>query len=220
MGATIGNLFGEWFHLGWKNSRVLLAAARGRGSRRPSTRRSPGRYSCWRIDPGVRASHRDSAIGASATAISVSQAILGTAPDFHVGKLAVVGAEVTPLFFLFGVIAGGAAALYCEALLGVMSLAQSLDRRRVGLYARSPERWSARWRGWRRILSAARRDNSIHLLGTQPLAALLFVFFFRFAFGAVSTPQRRPGNIRANARFGRAARVDLRANLSVHFSGP
>ena len=31
MGASIGNLFGEWFHLGWRNSRVLLAAGAGAG---------------------------------------------------------------------------------------------------------------------------------------------------------------------------------------------
>ena len=48
MGASIGNLLGEWFHLGRRHSRVLLAAGAGRDSPRPSTRRSPGRYSCWR----------------------------------------------------------------------------------------------------------------------------------------------------------------------------
>ena len=48
MGASIGNLFGERFHLGWRNSRVLLAAGAGADSPRPSTRRSPGRYSYWR----------------------------------------------------------------------------------------------------------------------------------------------------------------------------
>ena len=197
MGATIGNLFGEWFHLGWKNSRVLLAAGAGAGL--AAAFNAPVAGAIFVLEELTREFELHTAIaaiGASATAISVSQAILGTAPDFHVGKLAVVGAEARPLFFLFGVIAGGAAALYCEALLGVMSLAQSLDRRRVGLYAAltgavvGALAWLAP-----DIVGGGDAITQYTLLGTQPLAALLFVFFFRFAFGAVSYATATPGGI-------------------------
>ncbi len=97
---------------------------------------------------------------------------------------------------MFGVIAGGAAVLYCEALLGVMSLAQSLDRRRVGLYAAltgavvGALAWLAP-----DIVGGGDAITQYTLLGTQPLAALLFVFFFRFAFGAVSYATGTPGGI-------------------------
>lgn len=197
MGATIGNLFGEWFRLGWRNSRVLLAAGAGAGL--AAAFNAPVAGAIFVLEELTREFELNTAIaaiGASATAISVSQAILGTAPDFHVGKLAVVGAEVTPLFFLFGVIAGGAAVLYCEALLGVMSLAQSLDRRRVGLYAAltgavvGALAWLAP-----DIVGGGDAITQYTLLGTQPLAALLFVFFFRFGFGAVSYATGTPGGI-------------------------
>ena len=48
MGASIGNLLGEWFHLGGGIAASCSPPARERDSPRPSTRRSPGRYSCWR----------------------------------------------------------------------------------------------------------------------------------------------------------------------------
>ena len=222
MGASIGNLVGEWFRVGRRHSRVLLAAGAGAGL--AAAFNAPVAGAIFVLEELTREFELHTAIaaiGASATAISVSQAILGTAPDFHVGKLAVVGAEVRPLFFLFGVIAGGAAVLYCEALLGVMSLAQSLDRRRVGLYAAltgavvGAVAWLAP-----DIVGGGDAITQYTLLGTQPLAALLFVSFSALPSARFPTPPRRRGNIRANARFGRAARVDLWANLSVHFSGP
>ena len=197
MGASIGNLVGEWFRVGRRHSRVLLAAGAGAGL--AAAFNAPVAGAIFVLEELTREFELHTAIaaiGASATAISVSQAILGTAPDFHVGKLAVVGAEVRPLFFLFGVIAGGAAVLYCEALLGVMSLAQSLDRRRVGLYAAvtgavvGALAWLAP-----DIVGGGDAITQYTLLGTQPLAALLFVFFFRFAFGAVSYATATPGGI-------------------------
>ena len=86
--------------------------------------------------------------------------------------------------------------LYCEALLGVMSLAQSLDRRLVGLYAAltgavvGAVAWLAP-----DIVGGGDAITQTTLLGTQPLAALLFVFFFRFGFGAVSYATATPGGI-------------------------
>jgi CIC family chloride channel protein len=198
MGATIGNLFGEWFRLGWRNSRVLLAAGAGAGL--AAAFNAPVAGAIFVLEELTREFELHTAIaaiGASATAISVSQAILGNAPDFHVGKLADVGAEVRGLYFLFGFIAGGAAVLYCEALLlGVISLAQSLDRRRVGLYAAltgavvGALAWLAP-----DIVGGGDAITQNTLLGTQPLAALLFVFFFRFGFGAVSYATATPGGI-------------------------
>ena len=148
------------------------------------------------IDPGVRASHRDSGDWRVRDRDFGVAGDFGTAPDFHVGKLAVVGAQVRPLFFLFGVIAGGAAVLYSEALLGVMSLAQSIDRRFVGLYAAltgavvGAVAWLAP-----DLVGGGDAITQNTLLGTQPLLALLFVFLFRFGFGAVSYATATPGGI-------------------------
>ena len=197
MGATIGNLLGEWFHLGWKNSRVLLAAGAGAGL--AAAFNAPVAGAIFVLEELTREFELHTAIaaiGASATAISVSQSILGTGPDFHVGKLAFVGAQVRPLFFLFGVVAGAAAVLYCEALLGVMSLAQSLDRRRAGLYAGltgavvGAVAWLAP-----DLVGGGDAITQNTLLGTQPLFALSFMFLFRFGFGAVSYATATPGGI-------------------------
>jgi CIC family chloride channel protein len=197
MGASIGNLFGEWFHLGWKNSRVLLAAGAGAGL--AAAFNAPVAGAIFVLEELTREFELHTAIaaiGASATAISVSQAILGSAPDFHVGKLADVGAQVRPLFFLFGFIAGGAAVIYCEALLGVISLAQSLDRRRAGLYAAlagalvGALAWLAP-----DLVGGGDAITQTTLVGTQPLLALVFMFLFRFGFGAVSYATATPGGI-------------------------
>ncbi len=197
MGASIGNLFGEWFHLGWKNSRVLLAAGAGAGL--AAAFNAPVAGAIFVLEELTREFELHTAIaaiGASATAISVSQAMLGTGPDFHVGKLAYVGVEARPLFFLFGVLAGGAAVLYSEALLGVMSLAQSLDRRRAGLYAAltgavvGAVAWLAP-----DLVGGGDAITQNTLLGTQPLFALSFVFLFRFGFSAVSYATATPGGI-------------------------
>ena len=103
---------------------------------------------------------------------------------------------------MFGAIAGGAAVLYCEALLGVMSLAESLDRRRAGLYAAltgavvGAVAWLAP-----DLVGGGDAITQNTLLGTQPLAALLFVFFFRFGFGAVSYATATPGEYSRQCSF-------------------
>src|SRR5271167_3259395 len=52
------------------------------------------------------------ALGASATAISVSRMILGDAPDFHLGTLVAPGLAIRPLFFVLGALAGVMAVIY------------------------------------------------------------------------------------------------------------
>lgn len=197
MGATIGHLLGGLFRLSWKNCRVLLAAGAGAGL--AAAFNAPVAGAIFVLEELTREFELHiaiAAIGASATAISVSQAILGTAPDFHVAQLANVGSAARPLFFLFGFICGGAAVLYCEALLGVISLAQGLDRRRAGLYATltgavvGALAWLAPG-----LVGGGDEITQDTLLGTQPLAAVAFMFLFRFGFGAVSYATATPGGI-------------------------
>ena len=60
---------------------------------------------------------------------------------------------------------------------------------------RSPERWSARWRGSPDIVGGGDAITQKTLLGTQPLFALSFMFLFRFGFSAVSYATATPGGI-------------------------
>jgi hypothetical protein len=68
------------------------------------------------------------ALSASATAISVSRAILGDATDFHVPPLIPPGATIRPLFFVLGALAGLAAVVYNRMLLRTMATFDRLDR--------------------------------------------------------------------------------------------
>ncbi|HYA79557.1 MAG TPA: chloride channel protein, partial [Methylocystis sp.] len=107
MCATIGNLVQEAFHLDGKYGRVLLAAGAGAGL--AAAFDAPVAGAVFVLEELVRAFELHiaiAALGASATAISVSQAFLGSAPEFNVGKLAPIRDEAMALFFVFGLIAG------------------------------------------------------------------------------------------------------------------
>src|SRR5262249_14327047 len=68
------------------------------------------------------------ALGASATAISVSRVLLGDAADFHVGALAYAGGATRPLYFVLGAVAGLTAIAYNRLLLGTIATIGQLDR--------------------------------------------------------------------------------------------
>ena len=85
--------------LAWRNSPGLARRRRGGGT--AAAFNAPVAGAIFVLEELTREFELHTAIaaiGASATAISVSQALLGTAPDFHVGKLAYVGVEVGPCF--------------------------------------------------------------------------------------------------------------------------
>ena len=222
MGASIGNLFGEWFHLGWKNSRVLLAAGAGAGLAAAFNAPVAGAiFVLAELTRELELHTAIAAIGASATAISVSQAMLGTAPDFHVGNWLMSASKPDRCFSCLASSRASPRCFTAKRCSGSMSLAQSLHRRRAGLYA------ALTGSGGRRggvaggdLVGGGDAITQNTLLGTQPLFALLLFSFSALASARFPTPPRRRGNIRANARFGRAARVDLWANLSVDLSGP
>ena len=181
----------------------LARRRRGSGTRRGLQRAGRrGDIRVGGIDPGVRASHRDSGDRRVRDRDFGVAGDSGTAPDFHVGKLAYVGAEVRPLFFLFGVIAGGAAVLYCEALLGVISLAESLDRRFVGLYTAlagavvGAVAWLAP-----DLVGGGDAITQNTLLGTQPLFALCSSSFSALASARSPTPPRRRGEYSRQCSF-------------------
>ena len=200
----------------------LARRRRGGGARRGLQRAGRrGDIRVGGIQPGVRASHRDSGNGASATAISVSQAILQPRRISMSGNWR---SSARRSGRCFSCLASSRAAPRCftarrcsgschwrKASTGVSSASMR----------RSPERWSARWRGWRRPCRRRRRHHSKHAAwnsaAARAVVRLPFPLWLRRGF---LRHRDAGGNIRANARFGRAARVDLRANLPVHLSGP
>ena len=76
------------------------------------------------------------ALGASATAISISRVLLGDVPDFHVDTLAYAGGETRPLYFVLGAIAGIMAIVYNRTLLATIAAAERFNYRPVQILPR------------------------------------------------------------------------------------
>ena len=134
--ATIGHLVGKEFRRGWPDCRVLLAAGAGAGL--ATAFNAPIAGAIFVLEELVRRFELRvaiAALGASATAISVSRVLLGDAADFHVGALAYAGAATRPLYFVLGAIAGLAAIVYNRLLLGTIDTIGHLDRWPVELRA-------------------------------------------------------------------------------------
>ncbi|HTO80060.1 MAG TPA: H(+)/Cl(-) exchange transporter ClcA [Methylocystis sp.] len=197
MGATIGNLCGETFGLDWRMRRVLLAAGAGAGL--AAAFNAPVAGAIFVLEELVRQFELHvaiAALGASATAIFVSQAILGTGPDFHVEELAFAEPQTCLLYFVFGAIAGAAGVLYCRLLLGAMSLAEKIDRRAPGLSAIlvgglvGALAWFAPT-----LVGGGDQLTQEALLGRQPLVALSLMLLIRFGLATASYATTTPGGI-------------------------
>src|SRR5580698_4934565 len=119
MAATIGHLIGKEVRRGWPDCRVLLAAGAGAGL--ATAFNAPIAGAIFVLEELVRRFELRvaiAALGASATAISVSRMLLGDGQDFHLGALAMPDLAIRPLFFVLGAVAGVMAVIYNRVLLG------------------------------------------------------------------------------------------------------
>ncbi|MBV8794084.1 MAG: chloride channel protein, partial [Hyphomicrobiales bacterium] len=126
MAATLGHLVGKVFRRNWPDCRVLLAAGAGAGL--ATAFNAPIAGAIFVLEELVRRFELRiaiAALSASASAISVSRAILGDAPDFHLGALVAPGLAIRPLFFVLGAFAGVLAVVFNRALLQTMA---TMDR--------------------------------------------------------------------------------------------
>jgi chloride channel protein, CIC family len=209
MAATLGHLVGKAFRCGWPDCRVLLAAGAGAGL--ATAFDAPIAGGAFVLEELVRRFELRvaiAALGASATAISVSRAILGDAPDFHVGTLVAPGFTIRPLFFVLGALAGLMAVVYNRVLLQAMATIDRFDRwpvearaaligAGVGLLA-----WFLP-----DLIGGGDPITQRTLVGAGTLAALPLVFLLRLALGAVSYSAGTPGGLFApmlvlGAQFG------------------
>jgi len=197
MGATIGNLFGQSFGLPWRTRRVLLAAGAGAGL--AAAFNAPVAGAVFVLEELVRQFELHvaiAALGASATAIWASQAILGPAPDFHVEALAFADPRSSPLYFIFGAVAGTVAVIYCRALLVAIAAAKRLDQLRPELSAAlvgaavGGLAWFAP-----NLVGGGDDLTQLALLAPQALPGLSLVFVLRFALGPASYATGAPGGI-------------------------
>ena len=129
MSASIAHLVGKLFNRNWVDCRVLLAAV---GAGLATAFNAPMAGAIFVLEELVRRFEvriAIAALGASATAISVSRVLLGDAPDFHVGALAYAGAATRPLYFALGAVAGLVAIVYNRVLLATIAAAKQLNYR-------------------------------------------------------------------------------------------
>lgn len=126
MGASIADLVGTICRRGWVDRRILIAAGAGAGL--ATAFNAPIAGAMFVLEELVRRFEPRTAmvaLGASATAISVSRVILGDAPDFTVEGLAYVEAGARPLFLVLGLLLGLGAILYNRTLLATMAFVDS-----------------------------------------------------------------------------------------------
>jgi CIC family chloride channel protein len=197
MAATIGHLVGKEFRRGWPDCRVLLAAGAGAGL--ATAFNAPIAGAIFVLEELVRRFELRvaiAALGASATAISVSRVLLGDAADFHVGALAYAGATTRPLYFVLGAVTGLTAIAYNRLLLGTIATIGQLDRwpieLRAGLIGAAVGMLA-----WfvLDIVGGGDVITQRTLVGADTLAVLPLVFLLRLGLGAISYAAETPGGL-------------------------
>ena len=197
MSATLGQLIGKVFRRDWPDCRALLAAGAGAGL--ATAFNAPLAGGIFVLEELVRRFEVRGAItalGASATAISVSRVILGDAPDFHVSALVPATAATRPLFFVLGALAGVAAVGYNLLLLRTLALFDGMTAlpaearaalvgALVGMLA-----WSVP-----DLIGGGDPITQRALLGADAFALLPLVFLFRLGLGALSYSAGTPGGL-------------------------
>jgi CIC family chloride channel protein len=206
MAATLGHLVGKIFRRDWPDCRVLLAAGAGAGL--ATAFNAPIAGAIFVLEELVRRFELRvaiAALSASASAISVSRAILGDAPDFHLGTLVAPSLAIRPLFFVLGALAGVMAVVFNRALLQTMATMERLPAEaRAALVGAAVGALA-----WvlPDLVGGGDRITQRTLLGAGTLALLPQVFLIRFVLGSLSYSAGTPGGLFAplltlGAQFG------------------
>jgi CIC family chloride channel protein len=197
MAATIGHLVGKVFRRNWPDCRVLLAAGAGAGL--ATAFNAPIAGAIFVLEELVRRFELRvaiAALGASATAISISRLLLGDAADFHVDALTYAGAATRPLYFVLGTIAGFAAIVYNRLLLRTIATIGRLSRWPGGLRAGLIGA-GVGMLAWfvPDLVGGGDPITQRSLAGTETFALLPVVFLFRLGLGAISYAAGTPGGL-------------------------
>ena len=193
----IGHLTGKVFRRGWPDCRVLLAAGAGAGL--ATAFNAPIAGAIFVLEELVRRFELRvaiAALGASATAISVSRVLLGDASDFHVRVLSHAGAATRPLYFVLGALAGIAGVAFNRLLLATVAAVGRLEGCPVELRAgvigafAGVLAWFAP-----DLVGGGDPLTQRALLGADALALLPFIFLVRLGFGAISYAAGTPGGL-------------------------
>ena len=197
MSATLGHLVGKVFRRGWPDCRVLLAAGAGAGL--ATAFNAPIAGAIFVLEELVRRFELRvaiAALGASATAISVSRVLLGDAADFHVEALTYAGGATRPLYFVLGAIAGLTAIVYNRLTLRCIDEVGQLGRWPVELLAGivgaafGMLAWVAP-----DLVGGGDVLTQRSLVGLETVSVLPLLFLLRLGLGAVSYAPGMPGGL-------------------------
>ena len=197
MAATIGHLIGKLSRRGWPDCRVLLAAGAGAGL--ATAFNAPIAGAIFVLEELVRRFELRiaiAALGASATAISVSRVLLGDAPDFRVGAFLHAEAATRPLYFVLGAFAGIVGVAYNHLLLGTIAAIDRLERYPVELRAgvigaaAGVLAWFAP-----ELVGGGDPITQRALIGADTLGLLPLIFLLRLGFGSLSYAAGTPGGL-------------------------
>lgn len=196
MGAVSAHVVGRLFHRGWQDRRALIAGGAGAGLATAFNAPVAGAIFVLeelvgRFEPRMALV----ALGTSISAITVSQALLGNAPDFNVPELSPGTAAAQPVFLLFGLLIGLLAVVYNRSVLATLALVERIGGPielraaviggTVGLL------------GWfvPHYLGGGGWITQQALDGTLALSVLPALFLFRLVLGAVSYAAATPGGL-------------------------
>lgn len=197
MGASLGGLFGRWFHLRASDAMAVIAAGGGAGLATAFNAPIAGAVLVLeelvrRYDPRVAVA----ALGASGGAIAVARLLLGPDPDFTVPAIPFPGAGSAIGFLVLGLVCGLLAIVYQRALLATLGLAGRLKRlpvelraALVGAVVAGAGWWSPSWIGGGDPLTQAA------LLGTPSLGGLPLLLGVRFLLSVISYAAGTPGGL-------------------------
>lgn len=197
MGAAISLGIGRMFGRKWRDCRSLLAAGSGAGL--ATAFNAPIAGAVFVLEELVqRFEHRIAiaALGASASAITVSRLMIGNQPDFQVPVFTEPQLVTWPLFMGLGCVAGVIAVTYNRSILGALAIADSMK----GLSA--PMRAAligalVGMVGWFAPSLVGGGDGITQsiLAGQAALAVMPAIFLLRFALGAASYAAGTPGGL-------------------------
>jgi CIC family chloride channel protein len=209
MAATLGHLVGKIFRRNWPDCRVLLAAGAGAGL--ATAFNAPIAGAIFVLEELVRRFELRiaiAALGASASAISVSRTILGDGQDFHLGALVMPDLAIRPLFFVLGALAGIMAVITNRVLLQTMATVDRLDHWPVEIRAAliGAGVGALAW-FLPDLVGGGDPITQRTLLGAGTLAVLPLAFLIRLALGSLSYSAGTPGGLFApllvlGAQFG------------------
>jgi CIC family chloride channel protein len=211
MGAVVSRLIGLVFRRTWPDLQRLIAAGAGAGLAVAFNAPLAGAiFVLEELFQRFEARMAMAALAASGMAMLIARLFLGNAPDFQVtiathaaaatGPLPYATHATMPLYLVLGVAAGVTAACYNRAIIGLILLADRLDR----LITWCPVEVQAAAigagigiTGWFLPGLIGGGDNITQrvLAGDMAIGAIPLAFLIRFWLGPISYAARTPGGL-------------------------